>query len=354
MGDHLNLGVVARPVEREDGTRGGSLHVVELPEPSPAADEAIVEIAYAGICGSDLHYVRHGAAGESILRDEMLLGHEVSGTVVQAAADGSGPAAGTRVVPHPGTAIDDGITPWPRDRANLSPAGTYLGSAARRPHTQGAMARRVALPSRMLHAVPDALDLRLAAAVEPATVAWHGLGRAQDVRGKRVLVVGAGPIGLLAVAVALHHGAAEVVVSDLAPEPLAIARELGAARTIDARDADAIAAVAADVSVEASGSPQGLASAIAGAIRGGDVVMLGLQRSGMVEAPLATAITRELRLLGSFRFDDEIDAVIAALADGSLRIDPVLTHTIGVDDALGAFEAAADPRRSSKVLVDLR
>ncbi|WP_347345461.1 alcohol dehydrogenase catalytic domain-containing protein, partial [Microbacterium sp.] len=77
------------------------MRVEELGEPRPAADEAIVEIAYGGVCGSDLHYWQHGAAGASILREPMILGHEVSGTVVQAAADGTGPAAGTRVAAHP-------------------------------------------------------------------------------------------------------------------------------------------------------------------------------------------------------------------------------------------------------------
>lgn len=338
-----NLAVVAHA--RDD------LRVEEVPEPQPRADEAVVAIAYGGICGSDLHYWTHGAAGQSILREPMILGHEVVGTVLSAAADGSGPAAGTPVAVHPATVIDDGVTPWPSDRANLSPAGTYLGSAARMPHTQGAFARRVALPARMLRELPPQLDLRTAAAIEPAAVAWHGVGRAGDVRGARALVIGAGPIGLLAVAVLAHHGAAEITVTDLAPEPMERARELGATAVLDARDAEAIAACAADVVIEASGSVPGLASALVGAIRGGRVVMLGLQRAGDIPVEIATAITRELTLSGSFRFDTEIDDVIAALADGSLRVEPVLTDELPVEDALAAFARAADPAASSKVLL---
>ncbi|MEU1970048.1 zinc-binding dehydrogenase [Microbacterium sp. NPDC019599] len=338
-----NIGVVAHAA--------GDLRVSDLPEPVPAPEEAIVEIAYGGVCGSDLHYWRHGAAGLSVLREPMLLGHEVSGTVVAPAADGSGPVAGTRVAVHPLTPHGDGVTPWPQDRPNLAPGSTYLGSALRLPHTQGAFVHRAALPSRMLHPVPDSLSLARAALVEPAAVAWHGLERAGDVRGKRVAVIGSGPIGLLVTAVARHHGAAEIIATDLEPLPRRIAESLGA-RTLDARDAEAIAALHADVVVESSGTVPGLAAAIEAAARGGTVVMLGLQRHGSVEAPLATAITRELSLVGSFRFGADLEPVIAALADGSLYVEGIVTHVLPVARAVEAFEIAGQAAASSKVLIE--
>ncbi len=311
----------------------------------------MVEIAYGGICGSDLHYWTHGAAGESILRAPMVLGHEVVGTVVSAAADGTGPVAGTRVAVHPASPADDGVTRYPADRPNLSPGCTYLGSAARFPHTDGAFVRYATLPSRMLRALPDAIDLRTAAAIEPAAVAWHGVARAGDVQGRTVLVIGSGPIGALIVAVLRHAGAAEIVAVDLHDHPLTVARALGATRTLLATDVDAIAAVQADVALDSSGSARGLASAIRGTARGGRVVMVGLLPTGDQPVPMSLAITRELELVGSFRFNDEIDAVIAALADGSLVIDPVITHEYPMAQALEAFAVAKDASRSSKVLL---
>ena len=97
----------------------GDLRIEDVPLRTPAPDEAVVEIAYGGVCGSDLHYWTHGAAGESILRAPLVLGHEVAGTVVQAAADGSGLAVGTPVAVHPATPGDDGATRFPPDRPNL-------------------------------------------------------------------------------------------------------------------------------------------------------------------------------------------------------------------------------------------
>ncbi|RLP79255.1 L-idonate 5-dehydrogenase [Mycetocola lacteus] len=338
-----NLGVLAHAKE--------DLRIETLPEPTPVSDEAVIEIAYGGICGSDLHYWTHGAAGESILIDPLVLGHEVVGTVLHAAADGSGPAAGTPVAVHPNTPhAVDGIR-YPEDRPNLAPASTYLGSAARHPHTDGAFARRVALPARMLRPLPAGLSLRDAALVEPASVAWHAVSRAGEVAGKSVLVIGTGPIGALVVAVLKRAGAAHITAVDLHEKPREIARELGADATLDATDTEAIAAVQADIVIESSGNWRGLASAVRGATRGGRVVMVGLLPSGEQPALISLAIVRELELVGSFRFNDEIDEVIAALADGSLRIDPVITHEFPVEDAAEAFAVALDSSTSGKVLL---
>lgn len=317
----------------------------------PGADEAIVRIAYGGVCGSDIHYWKHGAAGESLLREPMVLGHEVVGTVERAAADGSGPAVGTPVAVHPARR-DEVAERFPPHRPNLSPGVRYLGSAARLPHTAGAFAERVVLPTAMLRILPDGLDLRTAAIAEPAAVAWHAAGRAGDLTGKRVLVIGSGPIGALCVAVASRAGAAEIVATDLHELPLGIAIAVGATRTIDARDAEAIAAVDADVVIESSGSVHGLFSAVRGATRGGKVVMVGLIPSGEQPALLSLAITRELELLGSFRFHDELDAVLTALADGSLRVEPIVTHVLPAASAVEALRRAADASTSGKVLLD--
>ncbi|RAX49959.1 L-idonate 5-dehydrogenase [Arthrobacter sp. AQ5-05] len=328
----------------------GDLRVQTIEVPAPAAHEAQIAIAYGGICGSDLHYWSHGAAGESILKAPMILGHEIVGTVTVAAADGTGPAAGTAVAVHPATPDGTGAR-YPEERPNLSPGCTYLGSAARYPHTEGAFATTVNLPARMLRELPAGLSLRDAALAEPAAVAWHAVARAGEVAGKRVMVIGAGPIGALAVAVLKRAGAAEIIAVDMFDYPLEIAAAAGATATLKADDVEAIAAVEADVVIEASGNHRGLASAIRGAMRGGRVVMVGLLPSGEQPALISLAITRELELAGSFRFNDEIDQVLTALADGTLDVAAVVTHEFGVDDALAAFETARNSAESGKVLL---
>jgi L-idonate 5-dehydrogenase len=172
------------------------------------------------------------------------------------------------------------------------------------------------------------------------------------VAGRTALVIGCGPIGALAVAVLKRAGAARIVAVDMHARPLEIARAVGADEVLEAGDTDAIAAVEADVVIESSGSHHGLASAVRGAVRGGKVVMVGLLPSGPQPVFISLAITRELDLLGSFRFNDEIDEVIAALADGSLHISPVITHEFPLSRGLEAFDVARNSAESGKVLLN--
>ncbi|EHI40016.1 L-iditol 2-dehydrogenase [Rhodococcus opacus PD630] len=225
-----------------------------MPIAAPKPDEAVIRIAYGGICGSDLHYWQHGAAGESILRAPMRLGHEASGTVLIGATDGSGPGAGTPVTIHPATPGGDSAK-YPADRPNISPGCTYLGSAAHFPHADGLFVSHVAVPTRMLRVLPDGLDLRLASLAEPASVAWHAVARAGEVKDRSVLVIGAGPIGALVVAVLKRAGAGKITAVDMHEYPLRIARAVGADATLTATDADAVAAVEADVTIECSRKP---------------------------------------------------------------------------------------------------
>jgi len=203
----------------------------------------------------------------------------------------------------------------------------------------------------MLRELPTGLSLRTAALAEPASVAWHAVARAGEVRGKRVLVIGSGPIGALVVAVLKRAGAAEIIAVDLHEGPLAMTTAVGATRTLNAADTGAIADADADVAIESSGSHRGLASAVRGTTRGGRVVMLGLLPTGEQPALISLAITRELELVGSFRFNDEIDDVLTALVDGSLVVDPVVTHEYAATEALEAFDTARDSARSGKVLL---
>ena len=131
----------------------GTFSIIEAPVPDIQAGGIVIKQELCGICGTDVHVYQ----GHMKVPAPVVLGHEIVGTVLAPAADGTGPAAGQPVAVHPATPVDDGSAPYPADRPNLSPAGTYLGSAARMPHTHGAFARRVALPARMLRSIPAGL-----------------------------------------------------------------------------------------------------------------------------------------------------------------------------------------------------
>lgn len=323
---------------------------VELREgPAPGPGEVAVRVRYGGICGSDLHYWRHGAVGDFRLREPLTLGHEVVGEVHSLGAGVAGPDIGTPVAVHPATPC--GACPQcTRGRRNICPTSRYLGSAAHFPHVQGGFTDLLIVPAPQVIALPPGLALRRAALAEPAAVAWHAVSRAGTVRGKSVLVTGAGPIGCLVVAALRTAGAAEITVTDLHEQPLSIAAAVGATRTVLA--GESTTSLAVDVAIESSGSPAGLATALAGLGPAGRLVGLGLLAHGQAPVPVNTVITRELEYVGSFRFDSAIYHVLGAMANDSLLVDPVITAVRPVEDAAAAFALAAAPERSCKVLLD--
>ncbi|KOV70168.1 L-idonate 5-dehydrogenase [Streptomyces sp. MMG1121] len=329
----------------------GDLRVAELVPPVPGPGEALVAVRYGGVCGSDLHYWRHGGVGDFRLREPMVLGHEVVGTVVSYGAGATGPAPGTAVAVHPATPC--GRCPECADgRANVCRDTRYLGSAARFPHVQGGFAAQVAVPVGQLRVLPDGLGLRVAALAEPLSVALHALRRAGDVLGRQVLVTGAGPIGCLVVAAAKAAGAARVTVTDLLPRALRYAAVAGADTLVRADDPDDAGWPAGvDVAVEASGVAAGLDTCLRRVRRGGVVVQLGMLPPG--QSPFAgnLLVSREIELRGAFRFGAEFDDALGLLA-ARAEFDGLISAVVPVREAEDAFALAADRGRSCKVLLD--
>jgi L-idonate 5-dehydrogenase len=330
----------------------GDLRVEDRVVPGPGPGMVAVDIAYGGICGSDLHYFHQGAVGDFKLREPMVLGHEVVGRVRVAGPDTFAPAPGTPVAIHPATPC--GHCPTCTDgRRQVCPNVRFLGSAARFPHVQGGFASTIVVPTAQVHEVPEGLSLESAALAEPLSVALHAVRRAGPVAGCCALVVGAGPIGCLAVAALHRGGAAGIVAVDLVDEALAVAAQVGANRTVRAGTAAADElAESFDVVIEASGSAGGLRSALTSVRRGGTVVQLGLLPPGEVAMAGNLLVTREISLVGAFRFDTEFSDALAMLRTGP-SLAPVVSAVVPAARAVGAFELAGDRRRASKVLLDL-
>jgi L-idonate 5-dehydrogenase len=316
-------------------------------DPVPADGEVRLRVGYVGICGSDLHYYFDGANGENVVREPFTPGHELS-AVVDLDPSGRYPT-GAPVTVHParyGTPV-----PGLLDRPHLCPGGDYLGSAATFPHRQGGAAELVIVEDHMVRALPEGLPLQRAALAEPLAVALHAVGLAGELTGRRVLVIGAGPIGLLVVAAALDGGATEIGVSDLRPEPLARAAALGATEPILVGH-DSIADESFDVVFECSGVGVSLTQAIRAARRAGTVVQVGTLPNTEIAVNLAPMLGKELHLLGAFRFSTEIDDAIAMLATSD-RLESVISHVIPAAEAVDAFTLARDASASAKVLLQL-
>jgi L-idonate 5-dehydrogenase len=330
----------------------GDVRVDERPDPRPGPGEVLLAMEWGGICGSDISYFRHGSTGTAVIRHPLVLGHEVAGRVAAIGLGVDGVAEGDAVTVHPATLVGDPSLPDRiAGRTNLHPCVRYFGSAALDPHTDGGFSEYRVVRADQIRALPDGVSTEHGALAEPLGVALHAVNRAGDVRGRTVLVNGAGPIGSLVVAAAKHRGAASVMASDVAAPALAVAAAVGADSTIDLTTA----ALPEDVEVviEASGAPAAIGPALRATARGGTLVQVGNLPGSAVSAVLGDLVTREITWVGSYRFVDEIDDALRAMRDG-LDVSPVITHRFPLDQAEKALITAADRTTgSSKVLLNL-
>jgi L-idonate 5-dehydrogenase len=317
--------------------------------------QVIVRVGMGGICGSDLHYFRHGGFGAIRIKEPIVLGHEVAGTIEAVADDVTDFKLGDRVAVNPSRPC--GVCKFcfeglPNQCLDMR----YYGSAMRMPHSQGAFRNILLCNANQCHRVAEGVPLSTAALAEPFSVTLHAVGRAGSLLGKRVLVSGCGPIGVLAIAAAKLHGAAEVVATDVVDEPLVIAKKMGADETLNVvRDTGWVARNAADkgsfdVMLECSGNERALRDGLEVMRPRGVVVQLGM--GGDVSVPQNVIVAKELSLTGSFRFHAEFALAVKLINDRRVDLAPIITGSFPMDQAVAAFELAGDRQRAMKVLID--
>jgi L-idonate 5-dehydrogenase len=315
-------------------------------------DDVRVRIEVGGICGSDLHYYNNGGFGVVKLRHPMVLGHEIAGVIVETGHNATSLRPGQRVVVNPSIAC--GVCDYCRKglRNHCSDMRFY-GSAMRTPHVDGGFRQSLVCKASQAVPIPDALTVGEAAFAEPVAVCLHAAARAGSLQDKRVLVSGAGPIGVITALVARAVGAGWVAVADLIDRPLRCVADLGADETINsAKDPDRLAAHAAgkgtfDVVFEASGSAAATVSALEVVKPRGTVVCIG--QGARPEINMSTIVTKEIKMIGAFRFDDEFPLAIDYIARNRAQIQALVTATIPASDPRPAFDLAADKTRSVKV-----
>lgn len=320
--------------------------------PTPGEGQVLLAIAAGGICGSDLHYLSEGGIGSIRVREPIILGHEASGRVVAVGRNVNCLAENDRVAINPSrpcgtcTYCEEGI---PMHCLNMR----FNGSAIRLPHEQGLFRDRIVVNAAQCIPLPEGANLSAVACAEPLAVCLHASKMVGEIAGKRVLVTGAGPIGILCAAVAAKAGAAEVVVTDLEDTVLDVARQMGATRTLNvARDGAEMDRYAENkghfhIAFECSAAAPAIASAIAALRPRGILVQVGV--TGDTPMPVNMLVAKEIHLQGTHRFHTEFTEAVEAITSGRIDVLPIVTMRYPVEQAIDAFRTAANRAQSVKV-----
>jgi len=321
---------------------------------APGPGEVRVAIQAGGICGSDLHYYHQGGFGAIRIKEPMILGHEVSGVIIDLGADVTGLIKGQLVAVSPSRPCQS-CQYCLKGMQNHCENMAFYGSAMPFPHIQGAFRQDlIALPHQCVPA--DGLTAGEAAMAEPLAVCLHAVHHAGDLVGKSVLVSGCGPIGLLSILAARRAGAAEIVATDLSDFTIAKAREIGADCALNlAADADALAPWQTgkghfDVQFECSGAPQAIAAGVKALRPQATLVQLGL--GGDMTLPMQAMTAKEIVLKGSFRFHEEFTTAVQLMQKRLINVAPLITQTFELADAVKAFDTAGDRTQAIKAQID--
>ena len=322
------------------------LRVDDVPEPEIGPDDVLLDVRACGICGSDLGYVRLGGV-QGPSDTPMPIGHELAGTVAAVGANCEDVARiGDRVALHPGAA-GFGL-------GNGGPEGGFAPRLLVRGAAQG----------RSLFSLPEGLSFAHGALAEPLGVGMHAVDQAEAAPGDKVAVLGAGPIGLAAVATLADRGIADVVAIDRSAKRLEIARELGAAHTLDTTQEplfDGLGRihgtsrlywmdlVNTDVFIEATGVGPLLADVIQRCAPKSRISVVALHRAP-VPVDFMTVLTKELTLRGSIEYPEDFGEMLRLLDRRDL--EPMISHRFAFDDFLDAFEIAKSPSQSAKVMIE--
>ena len=323
-------------------TRPGEIALEQRAMPAPGPREVLVRVSAVGVCGSDVHYYEHGRIGDYVVEAPLVLGHEASGRVVAVGPEVTRHAVGDRVTLEPGVPCGR-CRECRAGRYNLCPDVVFFAT----PPVDGAFAEHVAIHEDFAFALPDELSDEAGALMEPLSVGIWACRKAGVGPGDRVLVTGAGPIGLLAAQVARAAGASRVEVSDVNEERLAHAERAGA----HPRRAGHDTASEADVLIECSGHPAALTAGIEALRPAGTAVVVGMGPGATAELPLALIQTRELWLTGTFRYANTYPAAIALAASGQVDLDAIVTGHFALAETEAALRAGREDPAAVKAVV---
>ncbi|XP_045450054.1 sorbitol dehydrogenase-like [Melitaea cinxia] len=320
------------------------LRLEQTPIPEIDDDEVLLRMDCIGICGSDVHYWQSGCCGNFVLKEPMIMGHEASGVVAKVGAKVKNLKAGDRVAIEPGVPCRH-CDFCKSGRYHLCPDIKFCAT----PPFHGNLCRYYKHAADFCYKLPDHVSMEEGALLEPLSVGVHACRRGGVSAGQCVLVLGAGPIGLVTLLAARAMGASKTIITDLHQDRLNTAKKLGADHTVlvtmDSNEADMVRKVHEllgthpDVSIDASGAQSTVRLALLATKSGGVAVLVGMG-SPELTLPLASAVAREVDIRGVFRYVNEYPIALSLVASGQVDVKPLVTHHFSLEESLDAYEVA--------------
>jgi L-iditol 2-dehydrogenase len=311
----------------------------DVPEPTIADDEVLIEVKACGICGSDVHGM-DGSTGRRI--PPIIMGHEAAGVIREVGPAVNGWRTGERVTFD--STIYCGECYYCRGgQVNLCENRRVLGVSPGTYRQHGAFAEFVAVPARILYRLPDAVSFVQAAMLEPLSVAFHAVSLPKIKLGDSAVVVGAGMIGLLVIRALRLAGCGQIIAVDLDETRLAAARTFGAdvglisGPDVPGQVQGMTEGRGADLGFEVVGVTAAVQTALASVRKGGSLTLVG-NLSPLVELPLQSVVTRQVTLYGSCASSGEYPACIEMLARGAVDVGPLVSAVAPLSEAAGWFE----------------
>jgi L-iditol 2-dehydrogenase len=333
----------------------GDIRIEEMDIPTPKDDEALIKIKAVGVCGSDVHFFEVGRIGDFVVKEPLILGHECAGEIVEVGKNVKDVKIGDRV------AIEAGV-PCRRceycrlGRYNLCSSVTFLAT----PPFHGAYREYITHPEDFLFKLPDNMTFEEGAMIEPLSVGTYAAERGGVNVRNTVAIIGAGTIGLMTLLAVKARGATDVIITDLEPFRLDLAKKLGATQTINARENDAVQKVleytngGADVVFEAVGAPVTIQQAIKMARPGAVVVWIGMPTVDDISIRIVEAICKELDIRGIFRYANAYKPAIKLVSKGKIDVNSMITTRFSLDEVQEALEyPGKHPGTCIKVIVDI-
>lgn len=311
-----------------------SIRVAETPVLEPG--QVLVRVAAVGVCGSDVHYYEHGRIGPYIVENPLVLGHELSGRIEAVGDDVDPSRIGQRVAVEPQRPCRV-CSQCKAGRYNLCPRMEFFAT----PPVDGAFAELVAIGSDFAFEIPDSVSDEAAALMEPLSVGIWACRRAEVGPGSRVLIAGAGPIGIILAQTARAFGASEVFITDIDASRRDIAADFGVTRAFDPRT-ESVEGLEVDAFIDATGVPSAVRAGILAVRPAGRVILVGLGAEE-VELPVSVIQNREIWLSGVFRYANTWPLAIDLVHRGAVDLDALVTARFGLVDAEKALRIGREP-----------